>query len=189
MKRDDTAHIWRYGQSLRFRCSRKRFASMSLETKEILMNSEDLASIRTQKAYKDIVCGGRPLEIWVKPPRRWESGRGAFQSQRIGHKMTLDFKSIGAPPLRKLRDLLDHKDLGTMQNSYSGRCADPRRSAGQSFPINLAAVTSRTAVCISKSYSLPPCRVAFRSGLSICSGFGFVIARDYLSGPGHFRSV
>jgi alpha-galactosidase len=33
--------------------------------------------------------------------------------------MTLDFKSIGAPGSAKLRDLLDHKDLGTAQNSYS----------------------------------------------------------------------
>ncbi|HXN96051.1 MAG TPA: hypothetical protein VN879_16215 [Candidatus Acidoferrales bacterium] len=34
-------------------------------------------------------------------------------------KMTLDFKSIGAPASAKLRDFLDHKDLGTVQNSYS----------------------------------------------------------------------
>ncbi len=33
--------------------------------------------------------------------------------------MTLDFKTIGAPASAKLRDLLDHKDLGTFQNSYS----------------------------------------------------------------------
>jgi alpha-galactosidase len=33
--------------------------------------------------------------------------------------MTLDFKSIGAPASAKLRDLLDRKDLGMAQNSYS----------------------------------------------------------------------
>ena len=29
------------------------------------------------------------------------------------------FGAIGAPASAKLRDLLDHKDLGTAQNSYS----------------------------------------------------------------------
>jgi alpha-galactosidase len=33
--------------------------------------------------------------------------------------MTLDLNSVGAPASAKLRDLLDHKDLGMVQNSYS----------------------------------------------------------------------
>ena len=43
---------------------------------------------------------------------------GLFNRSEAPIKMTLDFKTIGAPASAKLRDLLDHKDLGTFQNSY-----------------------------------------------------------------------
>src|SRR5713101_1486406 len=45
--------------------------------------------------------------------------RAAGDLGESASKLTLDFKSIGAPASAKLRDLLDHKDLGAVQNSYS----------------------------------------------------------------------
>jgi alpha-galactosidase len=94
--------------------------SMSPETKELLMNSEVLAVDQDAKG----VQGHRlwqegPLEIWVKPLAEGSTAVGLFNRSESATKMTLDFKSIGAPASAKLRDLLDHKDLGTVQNSYS----------------------------------------------------------------------
>jgi alpha-galactosidase len=94
--------------------------TMSPETKELLTNPEVLAVDQDKKG----VQGHRaweegPLEIWVKPLADGSQAVGLFNRSESATKMTLDFKSIGAPASAKLRDVLDHKDLGTMQNSYS----------------------------------------------------------------------
>jgi alpha-galactosidase len=94
--------------------------SMSSETKELLMNSELLAVDQDAKGVQGRrVWQEGPLEIWVKPLADGSQAVGLFNRSESPTKMTLDFKSIGAPASAKLRDLLDHKDLGTIQNSYS----------------------------------------------------------------------
>jgi len=94
--------------------------SMSPETKELLMNSEILAVDQDSKGVQGRrVWQEGPLEIWVKPLADGSQAVGLFNRSESATKITLDFKSIGAPASAKLRDLLDHKDLGTMQNSYS----------------------------------------------------------------------
>jgi alpha-galactosidase len=94
--------------------------SMSPETKELLTNSEVLAVDQDKKGVQGHrVWQEGPLEIWVKPLADGSQAVGLFNRSESATKMTLDFKSIGAPASAKLRDLLDHKDLGTMQNSYS----------------------------------------------------------------------
>ena len=94
--------------------------SMSPETKELLTNSEVLAVDQDKKGVQGHrVWQEGPLEIWVKPLADGSQAVGLFNRGESATKMTLDFKSIGAPASAKLRDLLDHKDLGTMQNSYS----------------------------------------------------------------------
>jgi alpha-galactosidase len=94
--------------------------SMSPETKELLMNSEILAVDQDAKGVQGRrVWQEGPLEIWVKPLADGSQAVGLFNRSESPTKMTLDFRSIGAPASAKLRDLLDHKDLGTMQNSYS----------------------------------------------------------------------
>jgi alpha-galactosidase len=94
--------------------------SMSPETKELLMNSEILAVDQDAKGVQGRrVWQEGPLEIWVKPLADGSQAVGLFNRSESATKMTLDFKSIGAPASAKLRDLLDHKDLGTIQNSYS----------------------------------------------------------------------
>ncbi len=94
--------------------------NMSAETKELLLNSEVLAVDQDAKGVQGHrVWEEGPLEIWVKPLADGSHAVGLFNRGESATKMTLDFKSIGAPASAKLRDLLDHKDLGTAQNSYS----------------------------------------------------------------------
>jgi alpha-galactosidase len=93
---------------------------MSPETKELLLNSEVLAVDQDAKGVQGHrVWEEGPLEIWVKPLADGSHAVGLFNRSESATKMTLDFKSIGAPASAKLRDLLDRKDLGMAQNSYS----------------------------------------------------------------------
>jgi len=94
--------------------------NMSPETRELLMNSEVLAVDQDTKGVQGHrVWEEGPLEIWVKPLADGSHAAGLFNRSESATKMTLDFKSIGGPASAKLRDLLDHKDLGTARNSYS----------------------------------------------------------------------
>ncbi len=94
--------------------------NMPTETKELLLNSEVLAVDQDAKGIQGHrIWQEGPLEIWVKPLADGSHAVGLFNRGESAIRMTLDFKSIGAPASAKLRDLLDHKDLGTMQNSYS----------------------------------------------------------------------
>ena len=94
--------------------------NMSPETKELLLNTEVLAVDQDAKGVQGHrVWEEGPLEIWVKPLADGSHAVGLFNRSESATQMTLDFKSIGAPASAKLRDLLDHKDLGIAQNSYS----------------------------------------------------------------------
>jgi alpha-galactosidase len=94
--------------------------SMSPETKELLTNSEVLAVDQDKKGIQGHrVWQEGPLEIWTKPLADGSQAVGLFNRGESATTITLDFKSIGAPASAKLRDLLDHKDLGTIQNSFS----------------------------------------------------------------------
>jgi alpha-galactosidase len=94
--------------------------TMSPETKELLTNSDVLAVDQDKKGEQGHrVWEEGPLEIWTKPLADGSQAVGLFNRSESSAKMTLDFKSIGAPASAKLRDLLDHKDLGVVQNSYS----------------------------------------------------------------------
>jgi alpha-galactosidase len=94
---------------------------MSAETKELLTNSEVIAVDQDAKGIQ----GHRfwqegPLEIWARPLADGGQAVGLFNRSESAIKMTLDFKTISAPASAKLRDLLDHKDLGAVQGSYTG---------------------------------------------------------------------
>jgi len=94
--------------------------SMSPETKDLLTNSEVIAVDQDSKGVQGHrVWEEGPLETWAKPLADGSHAVGLFNRSEASIKMTLDFKAIGAPTSAKLRDLLDHKDLGTFQNSYS----------------------------------------------------------------------
>jgi alpha-galactosidase len=94
--------------------------NMSAETRELLTNSEVIAVDQDPQGIQ----GHRfwqegPLEIWGRPLAGGSQAVGLFNRSDSPIKITLDFKAVGAPATATLRDLLDHKDLGTVQNSYS----------------------------------------------------------------------
>ena len=93
---------------------------MSPETKELLTNSEviavdqDLKGVQGHRVWQE-----GPLEIWTKPLADGSQAVGLFNRSESAIAMTFDFKAIGAPTGPKLRDLLDHKDLSSAQNSFT----------------------------------------------------------------------
>src|SRR5205807_10533261 len=94
--------------------------SMSVETRELLTISEVIAVDQDPKG----VQGHRaweegPLEIWVKPLADGSQAIALFNRGESALEMRLDPKLIGAPPSSKLRDLLDHKDLGSIKYSFT----------------------------------------------------------------------
>jgi alpha-galactosidase len=94
--------------------------TMSAETKELLINAEVLAVDQDLKGVQGHrIWQEGPLEIWAKALADGSEAVGLFNRSESAVKMTLDLKSIGAPASARLRDLLDHKDLGAVQNSYT----------------------------------------------------------------------
>jgi alpha-galactosidase len=94
--------------------------NMSAETKELLTNSDVIAVDQDSKGVQGHrVWQEGPLEIWARPLVDGSQAVGLFNRSESAIQMTLDFKGIGAPAAAKLRDLLDHKDLATAQNSYT----------------------------------------------------------------------
>ena len=94
--------------------------NMSAETKELLTNSEVIAVDQDPKGIQGHrVWQEGPLEIWTKPLADGSQAVGLFNRSESPTKMTLDLNAVGGPSSAKLRNLLDHKDLGSVQNSYS----------------------------------------------------------------------
>ena len=94
--------------------------TMLAETKDLLTNSEVIAVDQDAKGIQGHrIWQEGPLEIWAKPLADGSQAVGLFNRSESAIKMTLDFKMIGAPSSAKLRDLLDHKDLGVVQGSYA----------------------------------------------------------------------
>lgn len=94
--------------------------SMSTETKELLTNAEviavdqDLKGVQGHRIWQE-----GPLEIWVKPLADGSHAVGLFNRSEWPTKITLNFKSIGAPASAKVRDLLDHKEMGVQKESFT----------------------------------------------------------------------
>ena len=93
--------------------------TMTAETRELLTNSEVIAVDQDPKGLQ----GHRlweegPLEIWVKPLADGSQAVALFNRGESALEMRLDAHLIGVPTSSKLRDLLDHKDLGPIQDSY-----------------------------------------------------------------------
>jgi alpha-galactosidase len=94
--------------------------SMSAETKEMLTNREVLAVDQDSKGVQGHrIWEEGPLEIWTKPLADQSQAAGLFNRSEANLKMTLDFKAIGFNGTAKLRDLWQHKDIGTVQDSYT----------------------------------------------------------------------
>jgi alpha-galactosidase len=94
--------------------------TMNTDTRELLTNSEVIAVDQDPKgAQGHRVWEEGPLEIWVKPLADGSQAVGLFNRTEASFPMQLDSKLIGVPSSAKLRDLLDHKDLGPIKDSYT----------------------------------------------------------------------
>jgi alpha-galactosidase len=94
--------------------------TMTAETKDILTNSEVIAINQDPRGIQGHrVWGEGPLEIWVRPLADGSQAVGLFNRTEGPFKMKLDAQIIGAKSSAKLRDLLDHKDLGTINDSFT----------------------------------------------------------------------
>jgi alpha-galactosidase len=94
--------------------------SMTAETKEMLTNAEVLAVDQDAKGVQGHrIWEEGPLEIWTRPLAAQSQAVGLFNRSEADLKMTLDFKAIGFSGPAKVRDLWEHKDIGTVQDSYT----------------------------------------------------------------------
>jgi alpha-galactosidase len=93
--------------------------SMTAETKELLMNREVIAVDQDQAGIQGHrVWDEGPLEIWMKPLAGGSRAVGLFNRGESTLKIVLPFQTVGAPEKVNLRDLWEHKDLGSFTGSY-----------------------------------------------------------------------
>ena len=93
---------------------------MNAETRELLTNSEVIAGDQDPKGVQGHrVWEEGPLEIWIKPLADGSQAVGLFNRSDAMLTIQLDSKLIGVKPSATLRDLLDHKDLGAIKDTYA----------------------------------------------------------------------
>ena len=94
--------------------------SMTAETKEMLTNGEVLSVDQDARGVQGHrIWEEGPLEIWAKPLADQSQAVGLFNRSEAALTMTLDFKAIGLSPPAKVRDLWEHKDIATAQDTYT----------------------------------------------------------------------
>jgi alpha-galactosidase len=94
--------------------------SMSEETKEMLLNREIIAVDQDAKGEQGRrVWDEGPLEIWVKSLADGSKAAGLFNRSESTLKISLNLSQIGMGPKARLRDLWEHRDLGSVENSYT----------------------------------------------------------------------
>jgi alpha-galactosidase len=93
---------------------------MTPETLSILTNGEVVAVDQDVKgAQGRRVAQEGPIEIWAKPLAGGSIAVGLFNRGESTNPITLSFKDIGVQGSAKLRDLWQHKDLGSFSGSYT----------------------------------------------------------------------
>ncbi len=93
--------------------------SMTQETKDILMNREIIAVDQDPKGVQGRrVWQEGPLEIWAKPLADGSQAVGLFNRGESVLDITLELSTLKMAHA-KARDLWEHKDLGTIQGSYT----------------------------------------------------------------------
>ncbi|MGH9397909.1 MAG: glycoside hydrolase family 27 protein [Terriglobia bacterium] len=95
-------------------------ADMSPETLSILTNREVVAVDQDPKGFEGHrVAQEGPLEVWVKPLADGSAAVGLFNRSEGPATMKVDFHDIGIQGSATVRDLWQHKDMGTFTGSYS----------------------------------------------------------------------
>ena len=96
-------------------------SKMTQETLDILTSKEVIAVDQDAKgAQGRRVAQEGPLEVWAKPLADGSVAIGLFNRGESTNPVTVNFKDIGARSSVRLRDLWQHKDLGSFTGSYTG---------------------------------------------------------------------
>jgi len=95
-------------------------SKMTPETLSILTNKEVIAVDQDAKGTQGRrVAQEGPLEVWAKPLADGSIAVGLFNRGESTNPITVSFKDIGLQGSAKLRDLWQHKDLGSFSGSYT----------------------------------------------------------------------
>ena len=89
-------------------------------TKSILMNKEVIAVDQDALGKQgDRVSATGPFEIWMKPLKDGSRAVALFNRSEAVYPITVDLRAVGFDGPAHARDLWSHKDLGTLQTSYT----------------------------------------------------------------------
>ncbi|MES2223122.1 MAG: glycoside hydrolase family 27 protein [Acidobacteriota bacterium] len=89
-------------------------------TKSILMNKDVIAVDQDRLGRQgDRVSAVGPFEVWSKPLEGGDKAVALFNRSEAEYPITVDFKSVGFDGPVHASDLWAHKDLGTLNDSYT----------------------------------------------------------------------
>ncbi len=95
-------------------------SKMDSTTKSILMNKDVIAVDQDRLGIQgDRVSAVGPFEVWSKPLEGGAKAVALFNRSEAEYPITVDFKSVGFDGPVHARDLWSHKDLGTLDGSYT----------------------------------------------------------------------
>jgi alpha-galactosidase len=95
-------------------------SKMTPQTLSILANHEVIGVDQDAKGVQGRgVAQEGPLEVWAKPLSDGSVAVGLFNRGEAANPVTVMFKDIGLSGSRKVRDLWNHKDLGSFSGSYT----------------------------------------------------------------------
>ena len=95
-------------------------SKMDDTTKSILMNKDVIAVDQDRLGIQgDRVSAVGPFEVWMKPLEGGAKAVALFNRSEAEYPITVDFKSVGFDGPAHVGDLWSHKDLGTLDGSYT----------------------------------------------------------------------
>jgi alpha-galactosidase len=95
-------------------------SKMDDTTKSILMNKDVIAVDQDRLGIQgDRVSAVGPFEVWMKPLEGGAKAVALFNRSEAEYPITVEFKSVGFDGPVHARDLWSHKDLGTLDGSYT----------------------------------------------------------------------
>ena len=95
-------------------------SKMDATTKSILMNRDVIAIDQDSLGIQgDRVSAIGPFEIWMKPLQGGDKAVALFNRSEAVYPITLKLKDMGFSGHAHARDLWSHKDIGSLQDSYT----------------------------------------------------------------------
>ncbi len=95
-------------------------SKMDDTTKSILMNKDVIAVDQDRLGIEgDRVSATGPFEVWMKPLQGGAKAVALFNRDDFPYPITVQLKSVGFEGSVHARDLWSHKDIGTLQGSYT----------------------------------------------------------------------